>query len=105
MKKISKLSHAKFLVATPEVPGGELTLDFNPVIEEYKLQGKFSLVHWQARPRGYREWGIYSSVDDSYKCAFDFPTAYGKIEMLMLDDKTASTIPSAVIYFNGVFVN
>ena len=105
MKVIQKLGVAKFQVTTPEISDGQLTLDFNPVIEEYNLQGKFALIHWQARPKGYREWGIYEAQTDTYRSSFDFPPAYGKMKMLMLDDKTASTIPSAVIYFVGAFVN
>ena len=101
MKTVHKISKAKFMVTTVDVPNGELQLDFNPVIEQFKLGGDFYLIHWQARPKGYREYGIYTSVDDSYRSTDKIPTSYGGMACLQLDDMTASTIPSAVIYFKG----
>lgn len=83
-----------------------LELDFNPIIaalsEREKLYN-YRLLHWQALPKGDREWGIFDPVNNSYVCSVfeDHVTAYGAVKMIMLDDETANTIPSAVIYFVG----
>lgn len=101
MKTISKVAPAVFKISTPDVPNSELTLNFDRVIEEFKLSGNFYLIHWQARPKGFREWGIYSSLDDSYISTDKIPTSFGGWSTLQLNDATATTVPSAVIYFKG----
>ncbi len=101
-KKITKLAPAKFQVATPDVL--ILQLDFNPIIKQFNLTGSnWQLIHWQGRPKGEREWGIYDPKTDTYRCGvFDgHLTAYGSINLLQLDDKTVTTLPSAVILFRG----
>ena len=98
MKIIQKLGEARFKVSTPSVPSSDLELDFNPIIKQFKLSGNYLLIHWQARPKGYREWGIYSSKDDSYHSVAKLSINIAITESLQLDDKTAKTIPSAVLY-------
>ncbi len=98
MKQITKIQRAKFKVATPGVTGSELELDFQPVIDQFKLEGDFILIHWQARPKGYREWGIYSSRDDNYRSTSELAINLATVKSLQLDDATAKTIPSAVLY-------
>lgn len=98
MKVIQKLGKARFKVSTPGVVGQDLELDFNPIIEQFKLEGHFCLIHWQARPKGHREWGIYSSKDDSYISQLKLKLNVATAESLQLDDATAKTIPSAVFY-------
>lgn len=101
MKNITKVSQAKFKISTVDVTGSELLLDFNPIIDEFKLVGDFYLIHWQARPKGHRQWGIYNSSNDTYTSMLEPPKSYGSMQYLMLDDATAKTIPSAVILFVG----
>ncbi len=102
MKSVQQISKARFKISTPGVLQSEILLDFNPIIEKFELEGNFDLIHWQARPKGYREYGIYSSKDDSYRSTDYLPTSYGGLSLLQLDDKTASTLPSAVIHFQGL---
>lgn len=106
MKIIQKIAKGQFKVSTPGVGNSELELDFNPVIAKLSDRSRkhaFKLIHWQAKPKGEREWGIYDSKTDSYTCGVweDLPTFYGAGQLVMLDDKTATTIPSAVIYHVG----
>ena len=106
MKTIKKLARGQFKIATPGVTNSELSLDFNPVIEllsDRERKQAFKLIHWQGRPKGHREWGIYDSVADSYTCGVweNLPAFYGAGRLVMLDDATAATIPSAVIYHVG----
>lgn len=65
-KNIIKITRAKFKVITPDVKDSELILDFNPLIKKFRLSGNYQLFHWQAKPRYYREWGVYKSGSDSY---------------------------------------
>ena len=98
MKNIIKLGVAKFKVSTPNVTNSEIEMDFNPIIKQFKLEGNYTLIHWQAKPKGFREWGIYSSVDDSYKSIAELAQNVGGFKTLQLDDQSASTLPSAVLY-------
>ncbi len=98
MKQINKIQKAKFKVATPGVAGSELELDFQPVIDQFELEGDFILIHWQARPKGHRQWGIYSSRDDNYRSTSELAINLASVKSLQLDDATAKTIPSAVLY-------
>lgn len=98
MKNIQKLGVAKFKVSTPNVTNSDIEIDFNPLIEQFKLSGNYILIHWQAKPKGFREWGIYSSKDDSYKSVAELAQNVGGFKTLQLDDQTAKTLPSAVLY-------
>lgn len=97
MKTITKLAQAKFKIITDNVPNSELVLDFNPIIQQFLLTGNYLLIHWQARPKGHRQWGVYFSETDTYTSlsAIDFNHVLGKT--LQLDDKSALTVPTAVI--------
>ena len=97
MKQIQKVGAGLFKISTPGVNGSEINLDFNPIIKEKGLTGDFLLIHWQGRPKGEREWGIYSGQDDSYRSFLEGKINWQKIEMFQLDDKTAKSLPSAVM--------
>jgi len=97
-KLIEKIAQGKFKVTTSGVTGSELQLDFNPIIEEFGLKGNFTLIHWQARPKGYRQWGIYTSQDDTYRTMAQLKINFATVQSLQLDDVTAKSIPSAVLY-------
>lgn len=101
MKTIKKIDTAKFEISTEGVENSKLTLDFARIIDEFKLKGDYYLIHWQARPKGFREWGIYSSKTDTYTSTEEIQISYGGWSTLQLNDKTAQSIPSAVIYFKG----
>ncbi len=98
MKNITKISRAKFKISTPDVPGSELELDFNPIIDEFNLTGNFILIHWQAKPKGFRQWGLYSSKEDNYQSVGRFTQNIGRLKSLQLNDQSVRTIPSAVLY-------
>ena len=94
-KIITKINPAHFKVTTPQTKF-QLILNFNPIIERFKLSGNFQLIHWQARPKGYRQWGIYNSLDDSYTSIDNFQIT-GNFKSLQIPDSEARSIPSAVI--------
>ena len=102
MKIVQRISKAKFKISTLDVRDSSLELDFNPIIDQFKLTGDFKLIHWQARPKGYREFGIYFSVDDSYKSTDNLSKpGYGSLLLLQLNDKSDNALPSAVICHRG----
>ncbi|MEO0834788.1 MAG: hypothetical protein AAFY16_02115 [Cyanobacteria bacterium J06642_3] len=98
MKLIEKIDVAKFRVTTPHVKDGVLELDFNPIISQFDLKGNFTLIHWQARPKGHRQWGIYTSKDDNYRSMEQLKINFATVQSLQLNDATAKSIPSAVLY-------
>lgn len=96
-KHIKKLAKGRFNVSTLNIANSQLILDFNPIIQKFNLTGNFSLIHWQARPRGYREWGIYNSQTDSYESLSGFQME-AVFKSLQIPDSEAVSIPSAVLY-------
>ncbi|WP_229642976.1 hypothetical protein [Waterburya agarophytonicola] len=84
-------------MSTPNVAGSELELDFNPIIKEKNLSGEYVIIHWQGRPKGDREWGIYSSHNDSYRSFLGGKINWSSVELFQLNDKTTNTLPSAVL--------
>ena len=98
MKNLEKLGVAKFKISTPTVASSDIELNFNPIIEQFKLSGNYILIHSSAKPKGYREWGIYSSSDDSYQSIAELSQCVGGFKSLQLDDATAKTLPTAVLY-------
>jgi hypothetical protein len=102
MKTIQHLARAKFKISTSGIVNSELVLDFQPIIDEFKLTGDFKLIHWQAKPKGHREFGIYNSIDDSYRStSFLVKASYGSLQLLQLDDAKDNALPSAVILHRG----
>lgn len=99
MKTITKISPAKFRLVTPNVPNSELELDFNPIINEFNLLGSFALLHWQAKPKGKRTWGVYSSETDNYYSCSHVNMNFGKVSTLQIDEDKHKTVPTAVLHY------
>jgi hypothetical protein len=105
--KIVKISRGRFIISwldCKELEG--ITLDFNTIIKEYKLDGNFCLFHWQSKPINVRQFGVYDSFTDSYNSfdsnLFSFGNVLAiKMRWLQVPDSIARGIrPSAVL---GVF--
>lgn len=96
-KIIKKIGKGAFNITVPNIKGGLLILDFNPLIKYFNLQGNFDLIHWQARPRYYREWGVYNSATDTYLSLPNLEIE-GKLISLQIPDNKAVTLPSAVLW-------
>lgn len=78
-QKIVKVHQAKFLVFWSDRPDSELIIDFNPLIDFFKLEGNFCLIHWQAKPKGLRKWGTYDRFLDSYFSFASKDISFGNI--------------------------
>ena len=103
-QEIFKLGDNRFRLAWNGVQDEELNLDFNPIINAYKLTGKYILLHWQAKPKNLRTWGIYDSETKTY-CSVGsdeivLPACQAKI--LDVPERVIKTVPTAVIMFQGV---
>ena len=56
MKQITKIQKAKFKVATPGITGSELDLYFQPVIDQFELEGSFTT--WQFLSLNNEKWSF-----------------------------------------------
>lgn len=100
-QSIQKLSEATFRCEWEKVPDSRLKLNFDVIIQHFELKGDFCLLHWQAKPKGLRRWGVYDSIEDKYhscdwdKIRFSMPMQF---RTLQVDETKVSTVPTAVIY-------
>jgi hypothetical protein len=87
----------KFTLWEMEV-GISFNLDFSPFVDRFGLISGL-ILHWQSKPTGYREWGVYDIINDIYASCPHFETDGAvNITPLEMDDK-GGFVPSAVIYF------
>lgn len=81
--------------------GTPLKLNFEPLIVDFDLTGDFTLLHWQARPKFVRRWGIYDSKRDIYfsreyhQVKIEVP----EIRVLQVDERLSKSVPTAVLCF------
>jgi hypothetical protein len=85
----------------PDLKDFELKMDFNPIIQHFKLVGEFCLLHWQAKPFGLRRWGIYDGGTDEYFAVrWDcLDVSINKSIPLQLDERVVKSVPTAVLCF------
>jgi len=85
-----------------EVPDSRIKLSFAPIIETFGLSGSYCLLHWQAKPKGLRRFGVYCSTSDSYT-AIDHDrlriNASGQSLALQINETLHKTVPTAVLYY------
>jgi hypothetical protein len=107
VQTIEKLAHATFRCSWEKVKNSTLKLNFDVLIAHYGLTGSFCLLHWQARPKGLRQWGVYCSSTDSYysvkynRMAFE---AGQQMEALQIDETVEHTVPTAVLHLMNTYV-
>lgn len=103
---VTKISKAQFLCRWIAVPNSELVINFNPIISAHNLQGAYCLIHWQAKPKGLRTWGVYDSEKDMYFSIGAF-SVDGAVVLSILDvsERTVKTVPTAVIQLHGCSFN
>ena len=91
---------AKVTLTYPEMPDFKLQMDFNPIIERFRLRGQFCLVHWQAKPFGQRRWGVYDGGSDNYVAFKDHELELQVTgQPLQVDENLIKTVPTAVFWF------
>ena len=102
---IKKLSLPnKFLVFYQGYERDRMFLDFNPIIDRYKLAGIYILLHFQAKPKGLRTWGIYDSLTQNYYSSerFLLPERNYRTKFLQIDENLHRTVPTAVVYIRDL---
>lgn len=104
-QKVIKISKGQFRVFWDEKQYADqaLRLDFNALIHHFKLTGNYCLLHWQARPKGLRRWGIYDAVSDQY-FGLDYDAVQIKscsVKLLQMDETKLQFPPSAVLWLEG----
>jgi len=64
---IEKIEKGKFKIQWENRPDSLIMLDFNPLLNHYKLQNGLGVIeHWQAKPINLRRWGLYDILSDTY---------------------------------------
>jgi hypothetical protein len=103
---IRKIFEGRFFLHWTQIPDSQLDLDFNPIIVNHKLTGYYVLLHWQAKPKNFRQWGIYDSFTDNY---YSFPAksfSFGNLrgtqqQLLDISEEVYPTRPTAVVYYGN----
>lgn len=104
---IRKLGERKFHIFWRgdyrDVPSSNLELDFLPFIQLLDEPIGKILIHFQAKPKGLRRWGIYDFENDEYYCCNHNEVAIdsNNILLLSLDENTTRTIPTSAVILEG----
>lgn len=93
---IRKISDYRFLLTYKSLRDFRLLMDFRPLWEAVNPTGPCCLVHWQAKPRGQRRWGIFDG--ESYR-SFEGYSSELPCEGLQLDEQQVLTVPTAVLCY------
>jgi hypothetical protein len=104
IQTIDRLAQAAFRCEWEDITDSRLKLNFDVIIKHFDLSGQFCLMHWQAKPKFLRRWGIYDSVSDRYHSSEHDQIRFSEglsMQTLQLDEALVSTVPTAVIYYPG----
>lgn len=84
-----------------------LELDFSPLIEanldlinQFAKSGVYCLLHWQARPKGLRQSGIYDSKTNQYYSHEEENLQVKQVKNLVwvkIDENKANSVPTSAI--------
>jgi len=101
---IERLANGTFRSQWQNTPDSTLKLNFDVLIAHFGLtdMGSFCLVHWQAKPKGLRRWGVYCRSADMYYAADEIVFDEGlTVRTLQMDERVIKTVPTAVLFFDG----
>lgn len=101
VQNIRKIADFRFVLTYREMADFKLLMDFRPLWEAVNPTEPCCLVHWQAKPKGERRWGIFDGA--SYR-SFESYRSDVPGEGLQLDEKLVPTVPTAVICYRGARV-
>lgn len=103
-QEITPLGNNRYFVRWHGVINSELTLDFNPLIIAHKLTGKYVLLHWQAKPKNLRTWGVYDSTTQTYRsvCSDEIPAVICEMSIVDVPETIIKTVPTAAVMLRGV---
>ena len=101
---ITKIAPYEFDVSYPEI-ADVLHLNFNPVVDFFHLKGAFCLLHWQSKPFGLRQFGVFCNSSDSYQSI-----PWNQLEILIppcpiqVDERFVKSIPVAFLLFRNAWL-
>lgn len=76
--------------------------DFGPIIDNHGLTGAFVILHYQARPKSQRRWGIYDSVSNNYHSCPSHKLGIAAIPTPVDVERLGYTVvPTSVLVFLG----
>ncbi len=117
---ITRIARAQFMVQNPGTPANifpqaetaPLQLNFQPLLDaaEENFSGSpMVMIHFQARPKGLRRWGLYDSESDTYH-SFDSDgdvdtESYDWTLLSIPDSENPDVIPTCVFVAYGVRFN
>jgi hypothetical protein len=104
---ITKTGQSQFNLQWENVPDSTINLDFRPLQEEFNLRGVYCLLHWQAKPKGLRRFGIYESLNDNYLSVDSSNLLISpslKTGVLQIDEKIHATLPTAVMLYEKCYL-
>lgn len=97
---VVKTEAGKVSLSYPTMPDFNLQMDFNPIIDWFRLRGQFCILHWQAKPFGERRWGLYDAGMDKYTSLKYCELQLQAIpQLLQVDENIVKTVPTAILYF------
>lgn len=100
-QKIRQIGEFRFMLTYPDLPEFKLLVDFRPLWEALAPAGPCCLVHWQAKPRGQRRWGIFDG--ETYR-SFESYRSELPCEGMQLNESEVITVPTAVLCYRGARV-
>lgn len=109
---IFSFGEGRFLLRYPFLNGGtgfELEMNFSPFEPIFDLTPPYSLIHWQAAPKGFRIWGVYRKHNphqDDYISFFweQMPELNFPHKFLQIDEDISPTRPTAVVCYPGTIL-
>lgn len=104
---ITKTGQSQFNLEWENIADSTINLDFRPLQKEYNLSGVYCFLHWQAKPKGLRRFGVYESLNDNYLSvdSKDLLIApYLKSGVLQIDEKINTTLPTAVMIYEDCYL-
>ena len=98
---IRKISDFRVVLTYSELPKFKLVMDFKPLWELVTPDGPCCLVHWQAKPRGERRWGIF---DGQIYRSYEGYSSELPVEGVQVDENQVLTVPTAVLCYRNARV-
>jgi len=100
LEPVTVTSLGKVKLTYQTMPDFLLEMDFNPLIDRFRLRNQFCILHWQAKPKGERRWGVYDGgMDDYTSLKYDELQLQVVPQLLQVDENVIKTVPTAVLMF------
>lgn len=96
---ITKIVPRQFQLVFSDEAKTTMVLNFQPLVEAINYQRAYTILHFQSRPKGLRQWGVYDVTNDSYTSTDDKHLVIKKVPKAHQIPDTPKIMPTAVLYF------